>query len=435
MPIKSIIIICFVLASSAIATVDQETCSADHLTCSSATRSSLKTKRYLLYDVNPGEGFNLRRDVYMRVAILVQKLNEKSQEEWMLVLPPWGPLYHWQSENLGPQLKLPWSTFFDIASLSKYVPVMEFTDFLNENGPKIEEVYYLQNYAEGWENGNWEERMDLRECIETHHYEKDEDGFYSSWFWGYSDAYAIKFSCLSVQGYGSTLIPLLQKSKARSIMIDRAEVILHDHYGDKNYWAVRRSMRFASHLINIGNHFRENDLDSSDAKDGTVLHSDWQEMKPEKNSAIGGPYLSIHLRRKDFVHSRSNDVPSIANAAKQIEKKLKELSLSLVFIATDAPQNEFEELKAKLHKVARVLRFRPTKEILNKYKDGGVAIIDQWICAHARYFIGSYESTFSFRIQEEREILGFHPDTTFNRLCGDKQVSCEQPSRWLILYD
>ena len=40
-------------------------------------------------------------------------------------------------------------------------------------------------------------------------------------------------------------------------------------------------------------------------------------------------------------------------------------------------------------------------------QDGGIAIIDQLIASHAKYFIGSYESTFSFRIQEEREIMGF----------------------------
>ena len=36
-----------------------------------------------------------------------------------------------------------------------------------------------------------------------------------------------------------------------------------------------------------------------------------------------------------------------------------------------------------------------------------------------RYFVGSAESTFSFRIQEEREILGFEAESTFNMLCKD----------------
>ena len=34
--------------------------------------------RFIFYDVNPGEGFNLRRDVYMRMAVMVKKLNENS---------------------------------------------------------------------------------------------------------------------------------------------------------------------------------------------------------------------------------------------------------------------------------------------------------------------------------------------------------------------
>lgn len=31
-----------------------------------------------------------------------------------------------------------------------------------------------------------------------------------------------------------------------------------------------------------------------------------------------------------------------------------------------------------------MVRFEPTWEELELYKDGGVAIIDQWVCAHAR---------------------------------------------------
>ena len=31
-----------------------------------------------------------------------------------------------------------------------------------------------------------------------------------------------------------------------------------------------------------------------------------------------------------------------------------------------------------------VVRFTPSKQILEKYLDGGVAIIDQIICSHAR---------------------------------------------------
>ena len=31
-----------------------------------------------------------------------------------------------------------------------------------------------------------------------------------------------------------------------------------------------------------------------------------------------------------------------------------------------------------------VYRYEPNQEVIEEFKDGGVAIIDQWICAHAR---------------------------------------------------
>lgn len=47
--------------------------------------SNGKLGRYLLYDINPGEGFNLRRDVYMRIASLVKNLRKHG--DWTLVGP------------------------------------------------------------------------------------------------------------------------------------------------------------------------------------------------------------------------------------------------------------------------------------------------------------------------------------------------------------
>lgn len=84
--------------------------------------------RYLLYDVNPPEGFNLRRDVYIRMASLVKTLR-KDGDDWVLVLPPWGRLYHWQSPNLH-QIRIPWGEFFSLTSLQANVPVIEYEEFI-----------------------------------------------------------------------------------------------------------------------------------------------------------------------------------------------------------------------------------------------------------------------------------------------------------------
>ena len=48
---------------------------------------------------------------------------------WVLVLPAWGRVYHWKSRDLD-QEALPWGTFFDLESLRKFVPVIEFEEFL-----------------------------------------------------------------------------------------------------------------------------------------------------------------------------------------------------------------------------------------------------------------------------------------------------------------
>ena len=44
---------------------------------------------------------------------------------------------------------------------------------------------------------------------------------------------------------------------------------------------------------------------------------------------------------------------------------------------------EIDEFKKYLSNY-KVVNYVPPKVVLEKYMDGGVAIIDQWICAHAR---------------------------------------------------
>lgn len=78
-----------------------------------------------------------------------------------------------------------------------------------------------------------------------------------------------------------------------------------------------------------------------------------------------------------------------------------------------------------------IVRYEPDENELNELKDGGWAIVEQLICAHAKYFIGTMESTYSYRIQEEREILGFESQMTFNAFCNEIDVC--KTSKWLIV--
>ncbi|XP_029071126.1 GDP-fucose protein O-fucosyltransferase 2 isoform X2 [Monodon monoceros] len=339
-------------------------------------------RRYLLYDVNPPEGFNLRRDVYIRVASLLKTLLKT--EEWVLVLPPWGRLYHWKSPDIR-QVRIPWSDFFDLPSLSRNIPVMEYEQFIAESGgPFIDQVYVLQGYAEGWKEGAWEEKIDSRPCIEPPLYSQDKHEYYRGWFWGYEETRGLNVSCLSVQGSASIIAPvLLRNTSARSVMLDRAENLLHDHYGGKEYWDTRRSMVFAKHLRAVGDEFRSRYLNSTDAADRIPFEEDWTKMKVQLGSSLGGPYLGVHLRRKDFTWGHREDVPSLEGAARRIRSLMKTHQLDRVFVATDAARKELDGLRRLL---PEMVRFEPTWEELELYKDGGVAIVDQWVCAHARFF-------------------------------------------------
>uniref|UniRef100_A0A0K0CUN3 GDP-fucose protein O-fucosyltransferase 2 n=1 Tax=Angiostrongylus cantonensis TaxID=6313 RepID=A0A0K0CUN3_ANGCA len=98
--------------------------------------SVARDRRFLLYDVNHGEGFNLRRDVYMRIANAVRLLREAG-EPFILVLPPWSGLYHWKQ----PNVRLKWSEFFDVKNLDDFVPVLEFEDYLRGKSLSHKQIF------------------------------------------------------------------------------------------------------------------------------------------------------------------------------------------------------------------------------------------------------------------------------------------------------
>ncbi|XP_067930149.1 GDP-fucose protein O-fucosyltransferase 2-like [Watersipora subatra] len=430
----------FILALVCLTLAEDEFSPGETATSPNEMKAALPV-RYLLFEVNYGEGFNLRRDVYIRMANMVKFLNDEGGQQWVLVLPPWGNIYHWQSPI--KQTKIPWSRFFDLDSFRRHIPVMELADWMAVVGTPavIDEIYYLQTYSEGWVDEQWTERRDIRPCNDPSYYKKV-DGEVEGHFWGYTKTIKGKsFECLSVQNEIKTFTDFLRdEAKGQSILIDRGETLTHGRYSEwsKDWWLGRRSIRFSKKLMNIGDEFRKKHLESTDEADLTLMDSDWTKQQKALGSALGGPYLAIHLRRKDFLRGSRKEVPSLSFAAEQIEKLLVEKSLSKVFIATDAPESEFQVLTQSLGEY-QVYRYVPTSEQLNEIGDGGVAIVDQWIAAHARYFAGTSVSTFSFRIHEERSLLGFPPDSTYNRLCGEKEdpADCakEQPGRWFPKYD
>jgi peptide-O-fucosyltransferase len=193
--------------------------------------------KYLIYSVNPGEGFNLHRDVYMRAAIVVQNFREVLKEDWVLVLPPWRRMYHWKS-NI-PQSDLPWKLFFDLESLNEFVPVMEFEDFLEEAEYTVDQVICFQ----GVEWSKFEEKWNEEECKKRPQYERREDQWFGEFF-GFGElVHAKDYRCISVLGRAWFLLKEILTSndmkQKRSFLIEHFEELIHETFGDKQYWDVR----------------------------------------------------------------------------------------------------------------------------------------------------------------------------------------------------
>uniref|UniRef100_A0A1A9WFX2 GDP-fucose protein O-fucosyltransferase 2 n=1 Tax=Glossina brevipalpis TaxID=37001 RepID=A0A1A9WFX2_9MUSC len=351
---------------------------------------------YMLYDVNPPEGFNLRRDVYIRLAVFVRNIQKKHERfcNLRLILPPWRRLYHWKSHHLS-QDHLPWSEFFDIEGLTRFAPILDFPEFLQEislYGLKskplvsVHKLLQLQHFKDMFESGGGANL--LGSVLQTILTEFDED------------------------------------ETPKVIAILNAEIVLHDRWADRQFWQARRSMRFSYKLNEVAKQFRLQHFNSTDITDKVQRPPMWEYEHPSHSGqAVGGPYLAVHLRRADFLYGRETTTPTLKSAALQIKYYLQQLNLNTVFLATDATAFEIKNLKSYLSRI-RVLRFTVDSITQKAFiKDGGIAIIDQLVCSYARFFVGTYESTFTYRIYEEREILGFPRHTTFNTFSRDKKSS------------
>ena len=100
-----------------------------------------------------------------------------------------------------------------------------FSSFSAENnGHVIDIVYYLQNYPGGWENGEFREKMDIKECINPPPYHKNSgDDLFKGPFWTYNQIRSKNMECLSVQGTTRIMAGHIEimAEKYKSFMLDR----------------------------------------------------------------------------------------------------------------------------------------------------------------------------------------------------------------------
>ena len=166
---------------------------------------------FILYSINPAEGFNLRRDVYLRMAIFLKNLRQaKGYSNAHLVLPVFHHLYHWKSHFR--QTNIFWNHFFDIDSLKLYTNVLDMWEFFDivrqqhhQKIVEISEVYLLQHFEAMFESGVFVDKFEETACSLT-----ENDNYH---FLEYYNITEKTITCLNFQGSASLLIKILESYK------------------------------------------------------------------------------------------------------------------------------------------------------------------------------------------------------------------------------
>lgn len=187
--------------------------------CKQLTYNQSAPTIFLFYDVNPVEGFNLRRDVYIRMAVFTKFLqSQPGFENVKLVLPPFYQLYHWQINKPSESSEiLFWNHFFDLSSLKKYTQVIdiwEYFEIMNEcfghkkvRNYKLDYVFKLTHFASMFSSGKFEEKYEIGkvDC------EKERRRVGNQFINLYSNFTIENFHCTEFQGSASLLHDLFKE--------------------------------------------------------------------------------------------------------------------------------------------------------------------------------------------------------------------------------
>lgn len=357
--------------------------------------SDAKSEHRLAYAVNPAEGFNLRRDAFIRAALLVRMLGPG----WTLVLPPFPRLRHWRStgQDEGP---IPWRRFFDVERLRETVPVVEWTDDAAVRGRGIDVVWHLLPAERPPDDAS--PLFAPYPCPETPAFRRTFERAGDAWtvrgLVGSTPLHARMLECRRTFASFTDVAPALRNLPGRTILIDRFERLFWDPrlYDGGEYWRVRRHMVFAERLRTEAARWRQATFGDE-------------------------PYLAVHLRRGDFPDAHP-EVPAIADAAAQIRDAAARTGLRRIFVASDGSPEDIAELRTAID----FDRYEPPAD--GDWLDGEVAIVDQILAAEARHFIGTAGSTFTTVIAEERMLRGRSSESAFDVLCPGRTRDCPQPA-------
>ncbi|RYG66531.1 hypothetical protein EON64_09565 [archaeon] len=127
-----------------------------------------------------------------------------------------------------------------------------------------------------------------------------------------------------------------------------------------------------------------------------------------------GSYTAFHVRRGEFQYKVVKlSGEKILNNLQPVMSKT-----SLVYIATDERNKTFFHEFPRRYKVVRFLDHYMDYAKLRDINPNYLGMIDQIICSHGSYFVGTWFSTFTGYITRMRGYIGFPDNSTF---FGDKE--------------
>ncbi|CDU17496.1 hypothetical protein YYC_02674 [Plasmodium yoelii 17X] len=359
----------------------------------------LKKKKYLLYDVNIGEGFNLQKEVLYRMSLVIYQLNKRDKEYiYYLVLPPWCYLSHWTNKRHD---NLEWNIFLNIDIIKNVIPIIEFSDYKKLYGDVTDFIisfkYLLDSYGQ---KGKYYHVLPFDKCyIENYKFKiicENCDYKYSVTYSG---------NCTHIKGkntlcYGDYIVTsylvnfvvhkLFYIHNINSILIKNSSVVLVPFPTELFENNIEDILLFNERLIYNGNNYIKEILKNSN-------------------------YISCHLRYSDFKKITSYDIPSVQLAIFKLLYIMFMNNKEKIFISTDEKKNVQYIINKHFKQFKHFFHFYENKD---NYHEGQVAIIEQWICANSSIFVGNIFSRFTMHIIWERYLITKGNENQNLDLCG-----------------
>jgi UDP-glucose:O-linked fucose beta-1,3-glucosyltransferase len=353
------------------------------------------------FSTNPGEGYNLMRQVLVRMVLAVRQASlfrrswsPEGKGELCLALAPICPTPHVSAGGHPPE-GLAWSRLIDLEHLAGEIgmPVVDLEAFVAEHPAAPWRLLHLRTSPRilamlpGSPPDAWE-RRDA---------EPDPIGCRcrpANWLrWSSVQAIDAFFSP------GSTFLARETFShpghEVGGIFLSHAETMNWGRVFDSvAYWRVIAALRPAPLIRDLA-----------------------AQLRPP------GAYLGVHWRRGDFRQVHPDHSPSPAIAAEQIVAHARTHSLPTVFVATDAGDDEIAALRGPIEGAGLTLVTLEPDSVPD-LNDLERAVLEQTILFDSAVFVGTRGSTFSRTVFETREAAGNRPPEStpvaaWNVLCGD----------------